>query len=562
MFVKPIAEFKSKKDSPFSEFLKLFLSYPRIRQLIVFFWFTQSLFFLLYYCLGVIFQYHLFYSSLDLSRTLNLNLNYLYLYLYLFSTLFFFGLTYGLNSLIRYYCCKFIYDHLLIKMVCSNHNIHLQDPSYSYGEVTVKVYELCEIIVKGTGYLLHLLSVIIYCFCTMPINFVLRLFFGILTLSFILFVSSTMVRSWNQEIEVNCKRTGQPYFKSAETYMDSKDLTLKNNYAKRVKRDLDKKWSSYYYWEHRNCLMYTYESWTLYSSRVIERLFGFILEFTALFLVKDLTCFKNIESGMLINMISHFINFDLRPMIDLWTKLSFVSTESLEIYNNHRNEAIIDLQDQNKKPLRNLFVKNLSYSYEGNQKLFSKLNLDLIKPHTLICGDSGTGKSTLFLILSGHIPTQNCIYDENQKPINSEHLKSMVYLLDQQVDCYENPFTVRQNLNYFQDHTDSELHLLLERSNLKHISLDAVMQPQLFSGGELKRFNFARMLADLNSKTHSIILIDELLTGLDHYNKNLLLNQILELASCYRIVWITQDNEIISLLETQNTTVLDLNAFN
>ena len=220
----------------------------------------------------------------------------------------------------------------------------------------------------------------------------------------------------------------------------------------------------------------------------------------------------------------------LRYMEDTISEISkdlFIKNNKI----NELNEKLIKGIEFEKIQINDLF-----YGYDKKRILFKNFNL-IIQPGDIIgiYGQSGSGKSTFFNILSGllHYEKKNDIKIFPKRNIdNSKYLKSLVGYIPQ------NPFfftgSIYENISLKAKINKTEIkkiNNLIQNFNLNHIleyESDLTFQESssTLSGGELQRLAILRSIY-FNKK---IILIDEGLNSLDKKNLSLVYNTITNLS--------------------------------
>ena len=165
-------------------------------------------------------------------------------------------------------------------------------------------------------------------------------------------------------------------------------------------------------------------------------------------------------------------------------------------------------------------LKKFNYCFERGKKY-------------LIVGESGSGKTTLIKLLLGTLhPSQGDIYYDmvNQQELSPSEIYHHSAVVPQQVYIFDD--TIRRNLDLKGTCTDEELHGIISKVKLDKFfaangyTLDTQISNETLqvSGGEKARIGLARSLT-LNK---SIVIYDEVLSGLDPQNAELVEDLILE----------------------------------
>ena len=188
-----------------------------------------------------------------------------------------------------------------------------------------------------------------------------------------------------------------------------------------------------------------------------------------------------------------------------------------------------------------LTIKDISYSV--NQKvLFSNVSLSIKNnSRLLIRGNSGTGKSTLMLLMLGHIlPDSGCIeYSINkniftQQPDIRKYIYPFTAYVPQSASIYN--ASLKQNITLQDDSEVDENHYhhvlkltgLHDFSTVQQQSGRAILNPNTsnISGGQSQRIFIARALY----RKPTLLFLDESTSALDEVSAKTILNNIFEVV--------------------------------
>lgn len=211
-------------------------------------------------------------------------------------------------------------------------------------------------------------------------------------------------------------------------------------------------------------------------------------------------------------------------------------------------------------------VKNASFSLGGND-ILTDVSITL-KPNdlTVLCGASGSGKTTLADLMMGLFEPQHGTLHLGDRALTGDLLplwrKRIAYVPQQ---SFLLSASVRDNLSFgIRNLTDQELFTALSQSNA--LALVQNMRAGLdtmvgdgglqMSGGELQRLALARALV----RRPSLLILDEVTSGLDPKNRDLILGSLMSLRSSMTVLMISHDEEIIrrapNIIELQNGKVI------
>ena len=270
----------------------------------------------------------------------------------------------------------------------------------------------------------------------------------------------------------------------------------------------------------------------------------FVLSIIAIFAVKDqklivfvivasLECFKPLRALGGLFHISMKGNVELDNIYKLLDHPEQEKDESIEV-----------------EAGKNIVLNNVSFSY-GEETTLENINM-LFKPgtKTALVGESGSGKSTIIKLIlglnsnySGSIKYDNFNIDT----IPTREMSKITTLITN--DSYLVKGTIREHLSVHKNITEEEMYNALEKVNLKdfveeHGGLDyelAIGAANL-SGGQRQRLLAAKAIL----KDSYLYILDEAVSNIDDYSKEIVLNAFDSIKEGKIIIVISHDLETIA----------------
>lgn len=188
----------------------------------------------------------------------------------------------------------------------------------------------------------------------------------------------------------------------------------------------------------------------------------------------------------------------------------------------HRGKRVLDEIDEIK-------IENVSLAYEKGPVLKDYNNVFTKGKKYLIIGDNGIGKSSLLYVLNGycddHIQGTICFNGIDFREFTLESLRDHVGLLEQQTFLFDD--TIYSNITFDNDKKDKSVVKLADNvfRDIDIYSHTIGENGSKLSGGQRQ---MVALLRFLYNKPKSVVLLDEMTTGLDKDNKKLIFTTLFE----------------------------------
>ncbi|WP_237037505.1 ATP-binding cassette domain-containing protein [Mediannikoviicoccus vaginalis] len=224
-----------------------------------------------------------------------------------------------------------------------------------------------------------------------------------------------------------------------------------------------------------------------------------------------------------IFVASQLTNSIKSPVIDIINnKIYMNSTKSIreKLLSELTEDKIIE-KDKNFSFKDKISIENLSFSYDGENRILEDVNLEIYKNNKyLIIGESGSGKSTFFKILMKWIEnfSGNIFVDsKNTNEITTQEWNKEFVPVLQETYIFEK--SVGFNITFEENYDEKRLAEAIKTSGLSDFvsKLDKGINTVIkgdgsnISGGEKKRIGIARALY----KNGNVLLVDEPFSSID-----------------------------------------------
>ena len=270
----------------------------------------------------------------------------------------------------------------------------------------------------------------------------------------------------------------------------------------------------------------------------------FVLSIIAIFAVKD----QKLIVFVIVASLECF-----KPLRALGGLFHISMKGNVELDNIYK---LLDYPEQEKDETieveagKNIVLNNVSFSY-GEETTLENINM-IFKPgtKTALVGESGSGKSTIIKLIlglnsnySGSIKYDNFNIDT----IPTREMAKITTLITN--DSYLVKGTIREHLSVRKNITEEEMYNALEKVNLRdfveeHGGLDyelAIGAANL-SGGQKQRLLAAKAIL----KDSYLYILDEAVSNIDDYSKEIVLNAFDSIKEGKIIIVISHDLETVT----------------
>ena len=270
----------------------------------------------------------------------------------------------------------------------------------------------------------------------------------------------------------------------------------------------------------------------------------FVLSIIAIFAVKD----QKLIVFVIVASLECF-----KPLRALGGLFHISMKGNVELDNIYK---LLDYPEQEKDETieveagKNIVLNNVSFSY-GEETTLENINM-IFKPgtKTALVGESGSGKSTIIKLIlglnsnySGSIKYDNFNIDT----IPTREMSKITTLITN--DSYLVKGTIREHLSVHKNITEEEMYNALEKVNLKdfveeHGGLDyeLTIGAANLSGGQRQRLLAAKAIL----KDSYLYILDEAVSNIDDYSKEIVLNAFDSIKEGKIIIVISHDLETVT----------------
>lgn len=270
----------------------------------------------------------------------------------------------------------------------------------------------------------------------------------------------------------------------------------------------------------------------------------FVLSIIAIFAVKD----QKLIVFVIVASLECF-----KPLRALGGLFHISMKGNVELDNIYK---LLDYPEQEKDETieveagKNIVLNNVSFSY-GEETTLENINM-LFKPgtKTALVGESGSGKSTIIKLIlglnsnySGSIKYDNFNIDS----IPTREMAKITTLITN--DSYLVKGTVREHLSVRKNITEEEMYNALEKVNLRDfveeyggLDYELAIGAANLSGGQKQRLLAAKAIL----KDSYLYILDEAVSNIDDYSKEIVLNAFDSIKEGKIIIVISHDLETVT----------------
>ena len=238
--------------------------------------------------------------------------------------------------------------------------------------------------------------------------------------------------------------------------------------------------------------------------------------------------------------IKNIIDFNVQI-----NKVKVAFRRIIDLYSINKEQLNIDKKYVDKKLDGKIDIINLSYSYNGRDKILDSVNLVIQKyQKIMLCGDSGSGKSTLVKILMKYYDIPNNVITIDEKDINDYNLlqirRDICYVSQNEklfTDSVYNNIVLDRNVEYNEFLKVCKITGVDKIVNKNISKYDMLLEENGFniSGGERQRIIMARSIL----KNANIYIFDESISQLDIESERKMLIKIFKAFSKKTIIFVS-----------------------
>ncbi len=230
----------------------------------------------------------------------------------------------------------------------------------------------------------------------------------------------------------------------------------------------------------------------------------------------------------------------------------------LKYYNLEKKNYHLDNKDQKITFNSNIEMRDVSFNYKEDIRIFKTLNFKIKKNETIgILGESGSGKSTFINLLTCLIkPSKGQIFIDGKEIKSLEEIRNYQNLFSiTSQDSFLPVDTIKENLVFGSNGEISEKRIkesikFARLENLikeipEGINADIGSNIKQLSSGQKQRLSIARSIYN----DREILIFDEATNALDEENEKIIYENIAELKSKKTIIIISHNRENLKICD-------------
>ncbi|WP_406614560.1 ATP-binding cassette domain-containing protein [Mycoplasma corogypsi] len=260
---------------------------------------------------------------------------------------------------------------------------------------------------------------------------------------------------------------------------------------------------------------------------------------------------KLLSLGILITVTLYFneIIIQFTNIISLFKRfkeVKMITKKLSNFFDGREKSELIPFEE-----LQKLEIQNLNITF-AEHKIFNDFNLTIHKNQKcLIMGESGSGKSTLTKCILNLIKYDGNIYwNDTQYTSKSDLSVNIGYCeVNSQLLPFDNVFQV---IAGSETYDEAKVYHLAETFNLNLSTFSTPLKLETLSIGQLQKLRLANIF--YNEK--SLYILDEVISNLDHDNRGVIIENILNLNKAIIIISHHFDPRMIKRFDN----VVDLDA--
>jgi len=247
-----------------------------------------------------------------------------------------------------------------------------------------------------------------------------------------------------------------------------------------------------------------------------------------------------------------------------YQKASGMMNRVFEILNHNTGKISGKIKSEKSEKFFNgdINIRDLSFSYDGNTKIFDKFSCKFLKNSiNVVMGHSGAGKTTLFdLLLKLYSPDEGSVLvdDINLNDVSHEEYAKHIGVFTQ--DPFILDTTIEENIRYYSP--DSSLEDVIKAAKEAHIDEYVQLLEDKYdtmtgergnrlSGGEKARIAMARIFL----KKPAIIFLDEPTSNIDSQTEKIIYDSLIKLRQTSTIIMIAHKESAKDIADN----IVDLN---